>query len=69
VGRPHGPDSDDHRPVTRRAQEEITVRSTPAVLRGLATALLALLVLAVLPAQAQALDATTWVQRNLVGIG
>ena len=46
----------------------MTVKTTPA-LRGLAVAVLAFVALALLPAQAQALDSTTWVQRNLVGIG
>ncbi|MFF9641224.1 aggregation-promoting factor C-terminal-like domain-containing protein [Kitasatospora aureofaciens] len=46
----------------------MTVKTTSA-LRGLAVAVLAFVALALLPAQAQALDSTTWVQRNLVGIG
>lgn len=40
-----------------------------AALRGLAAAVLALVAFALLPAQAQAVDSTTWIQRNLVGIG
>ncbi|MFJ2192158.1 peptidoglycan-binding protein [Kitasatospora sp. NPDC087861] len=40
-----------------------------SALRGLAAAALAFVALALLPAPAQALDSTTWLQRNLVGIG
>ena len=46
----------------------MTVKKTSA-LRGFAAAVLAVVALALLPAQAQAVDSTTWVQRNLVGIG